>query len=422
MKNSLLINGVGKNLSRLISDNRLDEAVDLIFNAAHQTVASGKFRGMYLRLPELDSGLLQIAKIMRTHFPTVPQVGNNHVCLVTEVYKTGGHRTMLNSICEEIPSHVIFTDLFNRIATGKINLQGLITPKSLSSITINANSLINKVQNIVNMLNSLSPRRVWMFNHHQDVVSLLAALIFDEGRRSIFVHHCDHEPALGAAIKFPVHLDFTGELLENCASIGLKALPLTLYTTRAHHRASFDGSELIVATAGSINKFTGSIGGVRYRDVVKTVLQHPRVSALYHIGEVPNQYVTDLKSFLFGAGIDPDRMKFAGQVPQVSDYLLSIGARLYLSSFPVGAGATTAEVQSAGIPVIYFDSNQKEMPLCAIKSIYATKQLEWRQLEDIHPVLDEIVRNWSFYSDAAFQKYAECFSREVFLNQIEKFR
>ena len=423
MKNSLSINGFNDKFERLMSEGCLAEAVNLICNVAHQMTASAKFKGVSLRLPELDSGLVRIANLMRPEFAAASAPRAEHACLVTEVYMTGGHRTVLNSVCEEIPSHVIFTDLFDRIAAGNNRLQGLITAKALSSVTLNSDSVIQKVRSTVHLLNALSPKRVWIFNHHEDAIVLLAALIFDFGRRSVFVHHCDHDPALGATIKFPVHLDFTEEMLQNCASIGLEPLPLALYTPSARQRVAYAGGDLVVATAGSLKKFTGSLWGMQYRDVVRTVLQHPRVTAFHHIGAVRDEYIAEFRAYLESSGLDPERMIFAGQVPRVSDYILSVGAQVYLSSFPLGAGATTAEVQSAGLPVIYyFDPNQQEMPLGAIASIYASPQLEWHELSDLHPALDLVVEHWSVYSDAAQCKYAESSSPEVFRKQIEGLR
>lgn len=422
MKNSITFPGFNECFKRLMSEQKLAEAVNLIHMLARQATDSGKFKGEILRLPELDAALIQIAELMRPQFPPAAAAGSAHACLVTEVYRTGGHRAILNSVCEEIPSHVIFTDVFDLVMTGKVSLQGLITPKALSSTTLNVDTLIEKVRGTVNLLNALSPKRIWLFNHHSDVVAILAAIIFDCGRRSVFVHHGDHDPALGATIGFPAHFDMTDELLENCASIGLSPSRLALHTRPAGHRAPAVESDLVVATAGSINKFIGSMRGMQYPEVVRTILQHPRVSDFHHVGEVPEPYVAEFKAFLASSGIDPERMKFAGQVPRVSDHLLSVGANVYLSSFPLGAGTTTAEVQSAGIPVVHFDPSQDEKPLCAIASVYASPELMWSQLQAIHPILDRVAEHWDSFSDCAHRKYAESFSREALISQLEVLR
>ncbi len=409
-------------MERYISEKQLEDAIRLIYNVVHKAVVQRQFKGISLRMPQLDRGLIRIAKLLGSEFKSAAKPRNGHCCLVTEIYKTGGHGAILNSVCEEIPSHVIFTDIFGRISDGQVELNGLVSAKALSSITLSPGCFTEKVRNCVNLMNTLSPKRVWLFSHHQDVVALLSALIFDEGQRAIFVHHCDHEPSLGATIKFPFHLDFTDELLQNCGSIGLEPSLLPLHCRAAQRRTSHDGGDIVVATAGSFPKFTGTLRGMQYWDVVKTVLQHPKVKAFHHIGQVPEAYVSEFRTYIASCGIDPGRILFAGQVPCVSDYMLSEGAQVYLSSFPVGAGTTSAEVQSAGIPIIYFDPNQEDIPLCSISSIYASPQLEWRQLKDIHLVLNRVAYNWKIYSDMAHDKYAESFSKQVFLNQIAKLR
>jgi hypothetical protein len=422
VKNSLSISGFSDICDRLIGENRIDEAIEFIRNVAHETLISGRFKGTHIRIPELDRKIVDIAKLLTPRFASPNQVSNEHVCLVTEIYQTGGHRQILNSVAEEIPCHVIFSDLLDRIALGKTKLQGLVTPKALSSLTINSGDLLSKVITIVNLLNSISPKRVWILNHHQDVVILIAALIFDNGRRSIFVHHCDHDPGLGATIDFPVHLDLTDELLDNCVSIDLKASRLALYGAPASRRAHFATSPLVIATAGSMNKFKGTMMGIQYPEVVSTILMHPAVGTFHHIGEVRDDYVSEFRNYLSSCGIDPNRMQFAGQVPRVSDHLLSIGARAYLSSFPLGAGTTTAEVQSAAIPVMYFNSKQKQMPLCSGASVFASPELEWNLLEDIHPILDMLTNDWNTFSNESYKKYTESSSRQVFLRQLETLR
>ena len=423
MRNSLLINDFPDTFSQLLLEERHSDAINLIFNIAHQVVGSGKFKGHVNRLPELDAAISQLAALMREDGDCPSLVEDVHVCIATEIYNTGGHGQAMNAVCNEIDSHIIFSDLFGQIVSGVKKLDNIVTPKALSSITVNSGTLLHKVRSLVNLLKAIKPKHVWLFNHHQDVVIVLAALLFDQGRRTIFVHHCDHDPGLGATIRFPHHLDFTSELMENCGSIGLNTSPISLYTKPPGGKAISIGSGLTVATAGRVNKFTGSMGGIEYRELVKEVLSHPSVSAFHHIGSVEQSYVADLKSYLGNTGVNPDRLKFAGEVPDISDFLISSGVNLYWSSFPLAAGSTTAEAQGAGIPVAFFDQSlNTELPLCAVESIYASPDLKWSCLEDIPRVLETARNDWKRLSEAATRKYEECFSREAFCNHLAGFR
>ena len=126
MQNSVSIEGFSDRLKGLINERNLGQAIDLVCALAHQTVVSENHKGFALRLPELDAAIVQIADLMRPMFPAAFPACTEHVCLATEVYPTGGHRQIINSVCEEIPSHIMFTDLFGRIVSRKVNLEGLI--------------------------------------------------------------------------------------------------------------------------------------------------------------------------------------------------------------------------------------------------------------------------------------------------------
>ena len=423
MRNSLSIDGFAEGFGQLMSADRLADAVNLIFTVAHEVVTSRRFRGISLRLPELDAALIRIADRVREQLPSEPQPARNcHVSLVTEVYNTGGHRSIINSVSQELNNHIFFTDIFDRIHTGKTKLRGLITDSALSVSTISGDNNLAKIRHVVELLNSISPKKVWLFCHHQDVVAILAALIFDGGKRTVFVHHCDHEPALGSTINFPVHFDFTDELLENCTSIGLQPIPLALFCRTASSRAqSCNQERLILATAGSFNKFQGELDGTSYRDLLKTLLCHPAVERIHHIGEISQASQNEILNHLAAAQAHPDRLVFSGQVPNVSDYALEHGVNCYFSSFPIGGGTVTAEIQSAGIPIIYRDpATAQQLPLVAVESIFASRELKWKKLQDFEYIIPLLINRWQEFSDLAYKKFSESFSREVFALQVKR--
>jgi hypothetical protein len=422
MSTGIVLNHFTDHFEILLAEFRLEEAAQLIFQAAHSIFATTQFRGVCIRLPDLDKAAVRLADIMKLEYSAPKHENTNHVCLVTEVYNTGGHRTILNSVCEELPCHVIFTDLFGRLGHSDANLQRLVSSNAHVTTLPKSNGFLEKIKAAVDLLNLLSPKKVWILVHHEDIVGLLAALIFDSGKRSIFVHHCDHDPALGATIKFPVHLDFTTEVFKDCDSLGLQPSMLALYKKDLSRRATSPSNGVVVATAGSLHKFTGNVRGIQYPDIVKIVLQHPRVDSFHHIGEISEQQIATIATTLEQNGIDSRRMIFPGYVKSVSDYLLSMGVSVFVSSFPIGAGATTAEVQSAGIPVVYFNPSFQDKKFLAIRSIYASTDLEWSAPSELKSVLDRLIKSWSMYSDAAYQMFLETASREVFIKQLAPLR
>ena len=99
MRNSLLINDFPDTFSQLLLEERHSDAINLIFNIAHQVVGSGKFKGHVNRLPELDAAISQLAALMREDGDCPSLVEDVHVCIATEIYNTGGHGQAMNAVC-----------------------------------------------------------------------------------------------------------------------------------------------------------------------------------------------------------------------------------------------------------------------------------------------------------------------------------
>jgi hypothetical protein len=306
------------------------------------------------------------------------------------------------------------------LIAGQTNLNHLISTKALSSSILIGDDLLIKINNLLRLIYAISPKRIWLLGHHQDVITILAALIFDNGKRSAFIHHCDHDPALGATIKFAEHLDCSEELTTECSLIGLQSRFIPILAEPSKSRVKFLGDQLVIASSGAIHKFKGSIDGIEYCSVIKTALEHPAVKCFHHIGTVDEDFKYYLRQYIQVAGLNPEKIIFPGQVSSLTEYMLNENINTYISSFPISGGTTVGEVQSAGIPVLYFDPSKYDTPLLSVYSVYASPELQWGELVQIKKILFSILDQWQSFSDKAFNFYQEKFSREKFINEINK--
>jgi hypothetical protein len=420
MKYSLSISDFNKSFENCIKNNNLVEAINLICNISHQIMISGTYKGKLLRLPDLDNALIQLADKLRANYKSPHPPRSDHICIASEIYRTGGHGKILNSIVEEFPTHVIFTDLFGKIIAGQTGLNQLISNRALSTSVIIGDDFLKKINNLLGLINAISPKRIWLLGHHQDVITILAALLFDNGKRAVFIHHCDHDPALGATIKFAEHLDITEELRAECDSIGLQSSFIPMFAEPSKSRAKLHGDQLVIASSGAIHKFKGSIAGIEYFSIIKTVLEHPSVKCFHHIGPVDQGFIDNFRQYIHAAGLNPEKIIFSGQVASLTEYMLNADVNVYIASYPLSGGTAVGEVQSAGIPVLFFDPNKFESPLLAISSVYASPELQWSELVHINKILSSLLIQWQFFSDRAFTTYLEKFSRQNFVNKINK--
>jgi hypothetical protein len=286
-----------------------------------------------------------------------------------------------------------------------------VSAQALSATIVSGDDILKKLRSILALLDAIRPKGVILLGHHQDVIVQMAGSTYLGGQRSAYLHHCDHEPALGALIRYPIHVDTIEEIKSICSDHGHspRVWPMTVPPPSAVKAGLANLSR--IATCGSSIKFDGQFNGVFYKDVVRMILSSRVTVTLMHVGPLSESHIQDIRSSLLGVGIDPSRFVYIGPVADLRHFLISNEVDLYFQSFPVGGGLTAIEVQSVGIPIVYSNPDKWGSKLIRCRSLYASFELEWDELNSIPLLINDALESerWRILSLIASHKYLSFF-------------
>jgi hypothetical protein len=326
--------------------------------------------------------------------------------LASELYFTGGHRKVLNQIAETYQSHVFFTDVFRTITSGRLSMDELVCEAALSVNLVLGKNFIDKLKSLMAILRAIKPKGIILLGHHEDVITEMAGLLYCKGERTIFVHHCDHEPAIGASIKHPFHLDFTDLTKTVCEEHGvhtdLISLSVPIPTKIRNHPSGY----FRVATCGAENKFSGEKDGVFYLHILRELLIVSPLIQYFHIGPLSEDNRRIVEQYLSDHGIDSTRFIFVGPVTSLVDFLYENNIDVFFSPFPTPSYLAATEAQSLGIPVIYESPDRgRDRPLTGCRSVFSSRDLEWDSVDQIPSILNFAFQNWTILNKNAIDYY-----------------
>jgi hypothetical protein len=421
---SVHLRGFEEHISLALESLDFEKALQIIFEHASFAARKPDLKGRFIRLPRLDRSLIEISRLapFESLAPSSQQHRSNgqYVILASEIYSAGGHGRLLNQIANNFPCHIIFTDIFGRLKAGSIDSNQFVSERVLSRTTLSADQLVDKIVQGLSILNSISPDSLILLGHHEDVVAICLGILYRKSSRTIYVHHTDYNPGLGATIRFPVHFDTTTELATLCGDFGLKSTVIPLCVEETGRRVGPPLNEkLVLATSGTWNKFEGEIGGISYADILVACIASGYVSRFVHIGDLHPKTHQEIYQKFAANGFSMDLFSPIGRVSQVSGALVDQGVNAYLSSFPLAGALSTSEAQSVGAPVIYFADIRNGLPLCHMSSIYASAQLGWSTGKDFGDILSTVLKDWERLSQSAASHYTLHNGQREFIKKIE---
>jgi hypothetical protein len=345
----------------------------------------------------------------------------NHLVIATELYELGGHSKIVEELCKELENPVlVLTDLFghmNRNPEGFAWIESRLAGAQV--LTLSPGDLWQKSGDLHELVRQLQPRSMWYLSHHQDPIPFVGTLGAGSVSRA-FVHHCDHNPSLGASLKSVRHVDITDKLQETCSQFhGADTELLRLYVADQGRRptTAVSGNAFSTVTAGRSGKFSQT-GPVALSRIIGTALG--ATSGLhYHIGPLEAEWEREVRTTLQAAGIDPSRFVAVGAVPSLWESLKAIDVAVYIGSAPVSGGRGGVEAQGCGLPVLFY-TGFEQGSLLADYSSYADAKLGWSTCEELAERLINVSVNYEQHSDAARAFYAEHFSRGGFTRTVRR--
>jgi hypothetical protein len=200
---------------------------------------------------------------------------------------------------------------------------------------------------------NIKPKKVYLFNHHQDSVAV-AAIQPEMMLDASFYHHGDHHLCLGVHLSHLKHIDPHPMGYHNCRDVlGVDNIYIPLTVDDKGDRPAdwsfvHDG-KLTTCTAARSNKIEIPYF-VSYLDIVPKLLEATEGKHI-HIGKLTPWALFKIRRGLKRYGIQPDRFIYTPWVPSVWKALQDYRVDLYVASFPYGGGLTLIEAMGAGIPV-----------------------------------------------------------------------
>lgn len=277
------------------------------------------------------------------------------VYIVTKLQSSGGHTRVLEDFIKAMPlsQHVILsTELHGRSDTDY--LQKTFTQQS--NVTFEQAPKHNYQQRLTwlqHRLLAIQPKRVYLFNHHQDSVAI-AAIQPEMKLTTSFYHHGDHHLCLGVYLPDIEHIDPHPMGYHNCRDvlrIENTYIPLVVEDKGARpiDRSFMEQKILTTCTAARSNKIEIPYF-VSYIDILPQLLSATGGRHV-HIGRLTPWALFKIKQGLKRHDIPSERFIYIPWVSSVWQSLHEHKVDLYVASFPYGGGLTLLEAMGAGIPV-----------------------------------------------------------------------
>lgn len=350
-------------LVRELADRgKLEEALQILHDVVDRIISEPLCTAQVFGSQDLDKLCLHIGR--KSHQllmsdsrlnPLQPSSENSVIIyIVSKLQRSGGHARVIRDIILAEPSyhHLI---LASGVAgpSDRDYVESLLTlAPSISyehSLHLKYTSRLRWLQE---RLLAVNPKKVYLFNHHQDSISA-AAVIPEMNLDCYFYHHGDHHLCLGVYHEHLKHIDPHSMGYFNCRDrLGIENLylPLTANDYGCSTSRTFrNDGHLVTCTAARSNKIEPAYI-YSYMDFVPTLLAHAGGTHI-HIGKLSPWALRKINTGLKRQGISLSRFVYIEWVPSIWKFVQEHNVDLFISSFPYAAGLTLIEAMGAGVPV-----------------------------------------------------------------------
>jgi hypothetical protein len=402
----------------------LQTALAQIAAGVEALVARADLAGRSLYLPLLDQYLAEVSDALVAREGAGSLVAGNGCDLViaTETYATGGHTRVIEDLCRHLERPVVLlTDLFGRIGSGALPLDYLHRVAGAAGvIVLPPGPLLGKVVNLLRTVRQLAPRRIAYLTHHQDPIAFAALSGARVQIPSLFIHHADHNPALGATLDRLHHVDLIRELGRTCARALMRAtgyLPLHVADRGVRAQPQRSAAQASVVSCGAMQKYARS-GPLAYREIVATVCREIGGS-FHHIGALPDDWVDEIRAHLASQGLAPGRFNPIGAVTSLWGALLQLDADAYITSAPLGGGRAAIEAQGSAHPIVYYRPTESGRPVLAT-DVYNASAHGWSNLDELAGALRATLADAPALARASREFYDNGFGSAVFGAAVQR--
>lgn len=339
-----------------LEKGELDQALHLIHDCVERIITEPLCTSQVYGSKTLDElcqriGKVNLAAIKRETVEVAcsQQEQPVFVYIVTKLQKSGGHTRVIEDFIKAQPGqHIILsTELYGRSDSDYLKQDNIVFEQAPKG---NYQQRLTWLQT---RLLKIQPKKIYLFNHHQDCVAV-AAIQPEMKLKGSFYHHGDHHLCLGVYLSHLEHIDPHPMGYHNCRDIlGIENTYIPLAVADKSERSA----ELPFLQAGIPTTCTAARSNkieipyfVSYLELVPKILKATGGRHI-HIGRLTPWALFKIRRGLKIHGIPPDRFIYTPWVPSVWQALHNYHVDLYIASFPYGGGLTLIEAMGAGIPV-----------------------------------------------------------------------
>ncbi len=357
------IRSLSEAVSHLTNNGDVDQALRLIHDFVERIITEPLCTSQVFGSKVLDDLCQRIGKVNLTeiqqenaaalHSQQDQQV---FVYIVTKLQKSGGHTRVIEEFIKAQPGgqHVILSTEMDGRSDVEYLMKGLAQQVNIVFEQVPKVNYQQRLTWLQKRLLKIHPKRVYLFNHHQDSVAV-ASIQPEMKLDASFYHHGDHHLCLGVYVSHLEHIDPHPMGYHNCRDVlGIDNAYIQLTADDKGDRPSdwpflHDGI-LTTCTAARSNKIEIPYF-VSYLELVPKLLKATGGRHI-HIGRLTPWALFKIRLGLKRYGIQPGRFIYTPWVPSVWKALHEFRVDLYVASFPYGGGLTLIEAMGAGIPVV----------------------------------------------------------------------
>lgn len=429
-----------------LAERRWPEALEQLFAAAIESVRTEANRaGAFIE--DIDARCRALADGLKAHVPTSgTRIGFDRVTnvyVVTEIYQTGGHRSLIDQIIAARPHErhvVLFSGALE--STRDFGIQTVASAGAFPIYPDRSLGLFDRLLWLREKLAAYAARRLFILHHPEDVIAATALAEFAPayGPRAYVVHHADTVASVGTDLAGATHLAIRPEqkarLLAALPGRPVHVLPLTYDPSRLEPPIDpevtkrlkqdeiefLESGQLVTATCGGSHKFREK-GPLALPEVIAAVLNETRGRHV-HVGPVSGPLRTAIQAALTTARIPHDRVEFVGEVRSVAEALVWRKVDLFLNSFPVGGGLTIVEAAYAGLPIAVYGGAEDEAGRYVSGQTHVPSEvLVWKTTDDLQDSLrsfwlEDGAERLAAMSDASRRWYATRSSAQKFRRRL----
>ncbi|MDP3086806.1 MAG: tetratricopeptide repeat protein [Methylotenera sp.] len=402
-------------INALSNAHQQNEILALIYKSISAIKLQKEFVGTKVFTPYFDQVLENIDLDITDIISRDRKLAN--VVIASEVYDYGGHTKVIQEILESVENPIlIITDVYDRFAKNRLFEQVSSSFIKCPVLILPNEAYLDKAKRLAAFINSCA-KNVFVLSHHEDAVAI-AACQKTLDTQYYFVHHADHNPALGCTVAHFNHVDLFESIAKLCAQDLDK--PVIFLPTSSNDLGAkkfvYPIEQFSTVTAGSTGKFsmTGEVS------LSRIVIESLKVCGgkHYHFGELSVEHLQTIQNDLKQAAIDSELFVYLGNVPSLWDGLCSIDAHIFLGSAPIPGGKSNLEASGAAYPLLAY------VPADAPRYLYVGAEaqigLNWTNIAELTSGLKTMMANHEEFSRQSRQFYLSNCSSDAFKQKLTR--